>query len=37
MFRDETWEGGCDPDEFKEAVDLLRQAGITDLFVEFGG
>ena len=24
-FRDErTWEAGCDPDDFEEAVDLLK-------------
>jgi len=37
MFRDERWEGGCDPGEFQEAIDLLKGAGINDLFVEFGG
>jgi hypothetical protein len=36
-FRDDqTWQGGCDPDEFDEAMDWLTWAGITDLFVEFG-
>ena len=35
-FRDETWVGGCDPDEFEEAMDWLRWAGIDDVFVEFG-
>jgi hypothetical protein len=33
---DETWEAGCDPDEFHEAVDLMKRAGIEDVFVEFG-
>jgi hypothetical protein len=38
MFLDEeTWEGGCDPEEFDEAMDWLKRAGITDVFVEFGG
>jgi hypothetical protein len=32
----ETWEVGCDPDEFEEAMDLLKRAGIDDLFVQFG-
>jgi hypothetical protein len=37
MFRDEqTWEAVCDPDEFHEAVDLLKRAGIEDAFVQFG-
>ena len=36
-FRDETWVGGCDPDEFEEAMDSLKRAGIDDVFVEFGG
>ena len=31
-----TWEACCDPDEFEEAVDLLKRAGIEDLFVQFG-
>jgi hypothetical protein len=36
-FRGEgTWEAGCDPDEFEEAVDLLKRAGIEDVFVQFG-
>jgi len=36
-FRDgETWVAGCDPDEFDEAMDWLKRAGIDDLFVEFG-
>jgi hypothetical protein len=33
---DETWEAGWDPDEIHEAVDLLKRAGIEDVFVEFG-
>jgi hypothetical protein len=36
-FRGEgTWEAGFDPDEFEEAVDLLKRAGIEDVFVQFG-
>jgi len=36
-FRDdETWVAGCDPDEFQEALDLLKRAGIEDVFVQFG-
>ena len=36
-FRDgETWVAGCDPEEFDEAMDLLKGAGIVDVFVEFG-
>jgi hypothetical protein len=36
-FRDDaTWEAGCDPDEFEEAVNLLKRAGIEDVFVQFG-
>ena len=31
-----TWEAVCDPDEFEEAVDLLKRAGIEDVFVQFG-
>jgi hypothetical protein len=37
QFRGErTWEAGCDPDEFHEAMDLLKRAGIEDVFVQFG-
>lgn len=37
-FRDdELWLGGCDAEEFDEAMDWLKRAGITDVFVEFGG
>jgi hypothetical protein len=37
MFRDEhTWEAVCEPQEFEEAVDLLKRAGIEDVFVQFG-
>jgi hypothetical protein len=37
QFRgDRTWEADCDPDEFHEAVDLLKRAGIEDGFVQFG-
>jgi hypothetical protein len=37
-FRDErTWEAACDPDEFQEAVEFLRKAGVDDLFVQFDG
>ena len=37
MFRNnETWETHCDPDEFQEAVEFLKRAGIDDLFVQFG-
>ena len=36
-FRGErTWEACCDPDEFEEAVDLLKWTGIDDVFVQFG-
>jgi hypothetical protein len=36
-FRDDqTWGAGCDPEEFQEAVALLKQAGVEDLFVQFG-
>jgi hypothetical protein len=36
-FRGEgTWETGCDPDDFEEAVDLLKRARIEDVFVQFG-
>ena len=36
-FRGErTWEAACDPDEFQEALGLLRRAGIEDVFVQFG-
>ena len=31
-FRDgRTWVAGCDPEEFQEAVDLLKQAGLDDM------
>jgi len=33
---DDMWEAGCDADEFDEAMDRLRWAGIVDVFVEFG-
>jgi hypothetical protein len=37
QFRSErTWEAACDPDDFEEAVDLLKRAGIEDVFVQFG-
>jgi hypothetical protein len=36
-FRDDaTWEAACDPDDFEEAVDLLKRSGIEDVFVQFG-
>ena len=36
-FRGErTWEAGCDPDDFEEAVDLLKRTGIEDVFVQLG-
>ena len=36
-FRGErTWEAACDPDDFEEAVDLLKQTGIEDVLVQFG-
>jgi hypothetical protein len=36
-FRDDqTWEAACDPDEFQEAVGLLKRAAVDDLFVQFG-
>jgi hypothetical protein len=31
-----TWEAHCDPNEFEEAVDLLKWAGIEDVFMHFG-
>jgi len=37
-FRDDqTWQAACEPEEFREAVDWLKRAGIDDVFVEFGG
>jgi hypothetical protein len=37
QFRGErTWEAHCDPDDFEEAADLLKRAGIEDVFVQFG-
>jgi len=33
---DHTWEAGCDPDEFQEALDLVKRVGIEDVFVQFG-
>ena len=37
QFRGErTWEAHCDPNEFEEAVDLLKRAGIEDVFMHFG-
>ena len=37
QFRGErTWEAHCDPNEFEEAVDLLKWAGIEDVFMHFG-
>jgi hypothetical protein len=33
---DDRWEAACDPDDFEEAVDLLKRAGIEDVFVQFG-
>ena len=36
-FRGErTWEAVCDPNDFEEAVDLLKRAGIEDVFMYFG-
>ena len=36
-FRGErTWEAACAPDDSEEAVDLLKRAGIEDVFVQFG-
>jgi len=35
-FRDESWVGCCDPDEFDEAMEWLKRAGIDDVFVQFG-
>ncbi len=34
---DDLWVAGCDPNEFEEAMELLKGAGIDDVFVEFGG
>ena len=31
-----TWEAHCDPDEFEEAVDLLKRAGVDDWLVQVG-
>jgi hypothetical protein len=37
QFRGErAWEAHCDPDDVEEAVDLLKRAGIGDVFVQFG-
>jgi hypothetical protein len=37
IFRDDqTWEAVCDPDEFEEAVDLLKRAGVDDWLVQVG-
>ena len=37
QFRDDqTWEAACGPEEFHEAMDLLKRAGIEDVFVRFG-
>ena len=37
QFRGErTWEAHCDPDDFEEAADLLKRAGIEDVFMQFG-
>jgi hypothetical protein len=36
-FRDDhTWEAACDPEEFDEAIALLKRAGVEDVFVQFG-
>jgi hypothetical protein len=36
-FRDDqTWEAACGPEEFHEAVDLLKRAGVDDMLVQFG-
>ena len=36
-FRDDqTWEAVCEPQEFEEAVDLLKRAGIEDVFMHLG-
>ena len=36
-FRDDqTWEAACGPEEFHEAMDLLKRAGIEDGLVQFG-
>src|ERR1051325_4319617 len=37
MFQGEaTWKATCEPEEFDEAVELLKRAGIDDVFVEWG-
>jgi hypothetical protein len=37
MFREgQTWEAHCGPGEFQEALDLLKRAGVEDLFVQWG-
>ena len=37
QFRGErAWEAHCDPNEFHQAVDLLKRAGIEDVFMHFG-
>jgi hypothetical protein len=33
----EAWVAGCDPDQFGEALDLLRRAGIEGVAVQCGG
>ena len=32
---DQIWEGECDPDEFPEAADLLKNAGIPGVLFQF--
>jgi hypothetical protein len=33
---DDQWESGWDPDEFQEAMEWLKWAGIEDVFEQFG-
>jgi hypothetical protein len=33
---DQTWQASCDPDEFQEAMELLKRVGIADVLVQFG-
>ena len=30
------WEAACEPQEFQGANDLLKRAGVDDVFVQWG-
>ena len=32
---DDKWVAGCDADEFDEAMELLKNAGMDDVFVQW--